>query len=111
MSRLVIVGVGKPRDLKPQDFVKLGGVAMGKIPAAASEATIVADLPGGGIKPDRIADIALGVRLRGYAFERYKTKRKDDEETRRRGQAHHRGRRASRRSRRRSRRARPWPTA
>ena len=53
---------------------------MGKIPAAASEATIIADLPGGGIKPDRIADIALGVRLRGYAFERYKTKRKEGEE-------------------------------
>ena len=80
VSRLVIVGVGKPRDLKPQDFVKLGGIAMGKIPSSAREATIIADLPGGGIKPDRVADIALGVRLRAYAFERYKTKRKEDEE-------------------------------
>jgi leucyl aminopeptidase len=80
VSRLVIVGVGKARDLKAQDFVKLGGVAMGKIPAAASAATIIADLPGGAIKPDRIADIALGVQLRSYAFERYKTKRKDSEE-------------------------------
>ena len=33
-----------------------------------------------GIKPERIADIALGVSLRAYAFERYKTKRKDGEE-------------------------------
>jgi len=78
-SRLVIVGVGKARDLKAQDFVKLGGIAMGKIPAAASEATLIADLPGGAIKPERAADIALGVQLRAYAFERYKTKRKDDE--------------------------------
>jgi leucyl aminopeptidase len=53
---------------------------VGRIPSSASEATIVADLPGGGIKPDRVADIALGARLRGYAFERYKTKRKEDEE-------------------------------
>jgi leucyl aminopeptidase len=80
VSRLVIVGVGKPRDLEPRDFVKLGGIAVGKIPSAAREATIIADLPGGGIKPDRVADIALGTRLRGYAFERYKTKRKEDEE-------------------------------
>ena len=80
VSRLVIVGVGKPRDLEPRDFVKLGGVAVGKIPSSAREATIIADLPGGGIKPDRVADIALGARLRGYAFERYKTKRKEDEE-------------------------------
>src|SRR5262245_22289439 len=78
-SRLVIVGVGKARDLKASDFVKLGGIAMGKIPAAASEATLIADLPGGAIKPERAADIALGLQLRAYAFERYKTKRKDDE--------------------------------
>jgi len=80
VSRLTVVGVGKARDLKPRDFVKLGGIAMGKIPAAASEATVIADLPGGGIKPERIADIALGARLRAYAFERYKTKRKEGEE-------------------------------
>ncbi len=79
-SRLVVLGVGRARELKARDFVKLGGIAMGKIPRAASEATILADLAGGTMKPDRIADLALGVRLRAYAFERYKTKRKEDEE-------------------------------
>src|SRR5262249_9213576 len=69
----------KARDLKSQDFVKLGGVAMGRIPSSASAATIVADLAGG-LKPERVADIALGVELRAYTFERYKTKRKDNEE-------------------------------
>jgi leucyl aminopeptidase len=80
VPRLVVLGVGKARDLKSQDFVKLGGAAMGKVPAAASEASIVADLPGGAIKPDRLADFALGLQLRGYAFDRYKTKRKEGEE-------------------------------
>jgi leucyl aminopeptidase len=80
VSRLVVVGVGKARDLKAQDFVKLGGIAMGRIPAAAKDATIIADLPGGAIKPDRVADLALGVQLRAYAFERYKTTRKEGEE-------------------------------
>jgi leucyl aminopeptidase len=79
VARLIVVGVGKARDLKSQDFVKLGGVAMGRIPASASEATVIAELPGG-TKPERVADIALGVELRAYAFDRYKTKRKDNDD-------------------------------
>ena len=78
-SRLVVVGAGKGRDLAPVDFVKLGGVAMGQVSAAA-EATILTDLPGGAVKPERAADLALGVRLRAYAFDRYKTRRKDEDE-------------------------------
>jgi leucyl aminopeptidase len=80
VARLIVLGVGKVRDLKQEDLVKLGGVAMGRIPATASAATIIADLPGGGMKPDQVAELALGIRLRAYAFDRYKTKRKDDEE-------------------------------
>jgi len=80
VSRLVVVGVGKARDLKAQDFIKLGGGAMGKIPATASEATLIADLPGGAIRPERAAELALGAQLRAYAFDRYKTKRKEEEE-------------------------------
>ncbi len=53
---------------------------MGRIPAAEPTATIIADLPGGALKPERVADLALGVRLRAYAFDRYKTKRKEGEE-------------------------------
>ena len=79
-SRLVVVGAGKTRDMKAKDLVKLGGVAMGKIPSSAAAATIVADLPGGVLKPDRIADLALGVRLRAYAFDLYKSKPKEGEE-------------------------------
>jgi leucyl aminopeptidase len=80
VSRLAVVGVGKARDLKARDFVKLGGVAMGKVPAAASQAAMIADLLGA-IRPERVADLALGVRLRAYAFDRYKTKRKEGEKS------------------------------
>ena len=52
---------------------------MGKVPAAETHATIVADLPGT-LKPEHVADLALGVRLRGYRFDRYKTKRKEGDE-------------------------------
>ena len=80
VSRLVVLGIGKARDLKQEDLVKLGGIAMGKIPGAATAATIVTDLAGGALKADQVADLALGLRLRAYSFDRYKTKRKDDEE-------------------------------
>ena len=55
-TRLVVVGVGKARDLKTRDFVKLGGAVMGRIPAAAGEATILVDLPGG-VAPRRPQDL------------------------------------------------------
>src|SRR3954463_4388234 len=58
VARLLVIGAGKTRDLKAQDFVKLGGVTMGKIPGSATEATILLDLPGGAVKPERAADLA-----------------------------------------------------
>ena len=79
VARLVVIGVGKAKVLEPKDIVKLGGTAMGKLPAAASDGVAFAELPGGAMKPDQAADLAQGVRLRAYAFDRYKTKRKDDD--------------------------------
>jgi leucyl aminopeptidase len=80
VSRLVVLGVGKPDKLKPQDHVKLGGIARGKVPSSARRATIFAEFAGGPLKPERAADIALGATLRAYTFDRYKTKRKEGEE-------------------------------
>jgi leucyl aminopeptidase len=78
--RLVVVGTGKGSGLKSRDIVKFGGIAMGKVPSAAAEATILAEFASGALKPDQIADLAVGVRLRAYSFDRYKTKRKEGEE-------------------------------
>jgi leucyl aminopeptidase len=78
-DRLVVIGAGKAKGLEQKDLLKLGGIAMGKLPMSASEATVFADLPGGAMKADQAADLAQGIVLRAYAFDRYKTKRKDDE--------------------------------
>jgi leucyl aminopeptidase len=80
LPRLVVVGTGKDSDLKRKDLVKLGGIAMGRVPALAAEATIFAEFASGPLKGDQVADLALGARLRAYTFERYKTKRKDGDE-------------------------------
>jgi leucyl aminopeptidase len=80
VPRLVVIGIGKESELKSRDIVKLGGIAMGKVPTAAQSATLFAEFSSGALKADQVADLALGARLRAYAFDLYKTKRKDDEE-------------------------------
>ena len=77
-SRLVFIGTGN-KELKSLDFAKLGGIAMGKI-GGAREATVLADLPAGAMKPENAAEVAMGVRLRAYTFDRYKTRRKEGDE-------------------------------
>jgi len=80
LPRLVVIGTGKEGELGSRGVVKLGGVAMGKVPNAATEATIVAEFGSGPLGADEVADLALGARLRAYTFDRYKTKRKETEE-------------------------------
>src|SRR5262245_1232019 len=79
VSRLICIGIGKEA-LKSSDFARLGGIAVGRIPAAATEVTILADLPGRPMTPDQAASLAFGATLRAYRFDRYKTKRKDGED-------------------------------
>jgi leucyl aminopeptidase len=79
-SRLIVVGTGKPSSLKDNDFFKLGGAAAGKLRAGGGAVTIIAELSDGAMKPDQVAAVASGVRLRAYKFDRYKTKKKDGEE-------------------------------
>jgi leucyl aminopeptidase len=79
-QRLIVVGIGKPGETKADALIKLGGAAMGRMPARATEATMVAELPSGAMKPEQAVDFALGAQLRAYSFERYKTKRKEGED-------------------------------
>jgi leucyl aminopeptidase len=79
VARLVVVGAGKTKGLEQKDLLKLGGIAMGKLPVSAGEGIVFAEFPGGALKVEQAADLAQGIALRAYAFDRYKTKRKDDE--------------------------------
>jgi len=79
LPRVVVIGVGKESELKSRDIVKLGGTAMGKVPRAAPTATIFAEFGSGPLKPNQVAELALGARLRAYRFDLYKTKHKDDD--------------------------------
>jgi leucyl aminopeptidase len=77
--RLIVVGTGKPSDIKEKDFLKFGGIIAGKLNAGSDAVTVIAELADGAMQPDAAAAIASGIRLRAYKFDRYKTKKKDGE--------------------------------
>ena len=53
----------------------------GKLGPGNDVVTVIAELPGGAMTPDQSAAVASGIRLRAYKFDRYKTKKKDGEDT------------------------------
>jgi leucyl aminopeptidase len=81
VARLVVVGTGKVAAIKEHDLLKLGGTIAGKFGAGSDSISVIAELPSGALQPAEAAAVASGIRLRAYKFDRYKTKKKDGEET------------------------------
>ena len=81
-ARLLLLGVGKPRELDARTAEGLGGVVAAEANAAGHKAvTVVVDaVKGSKLSPGQIAaHIALGARLRHYRFDAYKTKDKPEQ--------------------------------
>ncbi len=82
VARLLLLGVGKGRELDGRAAEGLGGVIAAEANAAGHTAvTVVVDpVKGSKLSPGQIAaHIALGARLRNYRFDRYKTKDKPEQ--------------------------------
>jgi leucyl aminopeptidase len=77
VDRLIVVGLGAAKDRETLDWVQLGGTIGGKV--SGRTATVLVDVPEIEASPERVADLTLGLRMRLYRFDRYKTKKKDDE--------------------------------
>ena len=74
-SRLVLAGVGKAGDYKAEDWLNLGGTVRGMLSGReAPVAHIVIDGTTRAPTADDIANFALGAALRGYKFQKYKSK-------------------------------------
>ncbi len=78
-SRLIVVGVAPGKDNAPLDFVTLGGFVFGKL-AGATKVDVAFEAPAGSWDSAAAADFALGLRLRGYKFDKYKTRKKENDE-------------------------------
>ena len=74
LDRLVIVGAGNVAELKSHEWIRLGGAAAAKF-SAGSSIKISLDLPGAEVSAENAADFALGILMRTYAFDKYKTKK------------------------------------
>ncbi len=80
-DRLIVLGCAPKSDAEPRDAVALGGFAMGKL-GAKGAADVLFDLPGESEgAAEAAADFTLGLRLRGYRFDQYKTKKTDESAT------------------------------
>src|SRR3954469_19967264 len=77
-ERLIALGIGGEGDRGKLVYADLGAAVAGKL--AGRSGTVVAALPGLAPAAEDIAQMALGARLRLYKFDRYKTKKKEDEE-------------------------------
>jgi leucyl aminopeptidase len=82
IARLLLLGVGKPRELDARSAEGLGGVIAAEANAAGHKAvTVVVDpVKGSRLTPGQIAaHLALGAQLRNYRFDKYKTKDKPEQ--------------------------------
>ena len=79
VERIVVIGLGKAADLTAHDWLKAGGTAAARI-KNTDKAAVFIDVPGLQTSARAAADFALGMLLRAYSFDSYKTKKSDDEE-------------------------------
>ncbi len=80
LAHVVLLGVDTAESQK-SDFLKLGGQIQAKLPKSRP-ASLLALGPDGAIAPEAVADLALGMKLAAYRFDRYQTQKKgDDAET------------------------------
>ncbi len=79
-DRLLVVGIGAEGEMSQQDWLKIGGIVSGKLgPPDGGEVTILCETSAGAMAPAVAADIMLGLRLRTYRFDRYKSPKTGDE--------------------------------
>jgi len=79
VDRLLVVGTGDQGKLTDEDFLKLGGATAGRLKSGGAAVTVLAELAHGPMTPRQASSLAAGVRLRAYRFDRYKTRKKEED--------------------------------
>ena len=74
LSRVVAIGLGKRDALTPRIAEDAGGAI---VTALAREANVAVDVTG--LPPELAASLAMGAALRGYRFDKYRTKEKEED--------------------------------
>ena len=77
-DRILAVGVGEPSAVNALSRLKLGGAIQGQVKKSAA-VTVYLQAPGFEIGGAEAAGVALGMLLRAYRFDRYRTKKDESE--------------------------------
>lgn len=77
-DKVILFGTGTVEDRAKADPVMVGGKIMGLLGKAKSATVMLAGPKGLVVTPEAAASLALGMRLRAYAFDRYKSKKDED---------------------------------
>src|SRR5690606_29106214 len=76
-DRILVLGIGERKERDQQFWIKLGGRICAAV-KSAKKVTIWLDMEDGKAKAEEAAALGLGILLRAYRFDRYKTKQDDD---------------------------------
>jgi leucyl aminopeptidase len=78
-DRIAVVGLGEAKAITPDLWLRAGGQIAAQF-RTASKVTVHVDAPDAEVGARQAADVALGILMRSYKFDRYKTK-KDENDT------------------------------
>ncbi|GBF26692.1 cytosol aminopeptidase [bacterium MnTg02] len=81
LNRLIVTGLGVAKDLSENDWAFVGGAIGSKLSGRDGKEAIIiaeADEGEGAVTPEAIAHLALGLILRSYVFDKYKKKKRDE---------------------------------
>ena len=72
-DRLAVIGLGNPVELQENDWLRLGGIILGQA-KKSKKINIFADVVDVESSAEDLANMALGILMRSYRFDSYKTK-------------------------------------
>jgi leucyl aminopeptidase len=76
-DRIIVAGTGKADELSEENWLKIGGAAFSKV-KSAGDAALYFDIKGADTKAADAAILAMGMLMRSYSFDKYKTRKKND---------------------------------
>jgi leucyl aminopeptidase len=76
-DRIIVVGTGKRDEISEENWLKIGGAAFSKV-KNAGQAAVFLEVAGTDVNADDVANFALGMILRSYSFDKYKTRKKEE---------------------------------
>lgn len=82
VSRVLVVGLGKPADIKPAVAEKAGALIVDRLSMSGEKQVAVAidEIPKSALKAEAIAaHVAAGALSRSYRFDKYRTKQKESD--------------------------------